>query len=220
MEVSSAAWEVARRIESYVQKVVVVSPDDTGIAHARTKTDKIDARTLATLASPARAVGLVGANVGLSKLVVGDSAEFDPRFTDLAYLVEREQLFASHPGYCLRRWPHSASSRTAFAVVSLAQLEQSSHLRRRRDRFRSVPSVRRRGAGDDFGCACGTKRVAGPRVSDVGGIVVYSTGRSRVENGPCPARKYIAIVMCRARASTALRNESPIATAIAAAPAA
>jgi transposase len=49
MEVSSAAWEVARRIESYVQKVVVVSPDDTGIAHARTKTDKIDARTLATL---------------------------------------------------------------------------------------------------------------------------------------------------------------------------
>jgi transposase len=28
---------------------VVVSPDDTGIAHARAKTDKIDARTLATL---------------------------------------------------------------------------------------------------------------------------------------------------------------------------
>ena len=37
MEVSSAAWEVARRIEPHVQKVVVVSPDDTGIAHARTK---------------------------------------------------------------------------------------------------------------------------------------------------------------------------------------
>ena len=49
MEVSSAAWEVARRIEPHVQKVVVVSPDDTGIAHARTKTDKIDARTLAVL---------------------------------------------------------------------------------------------------------------------------------------------------------------------------
>jgi transposase len=49
MEVSSAAWEVARRLEGHCQQVVVVSPDDTGIAHARTKTDKIDARTLASL---------------------------------------------------------------------------------------------------------------------------------------------------------------------------
>lgn len=49
MEVSSAAWEVARRLEGRCERVVVVSPDDTGIAHARTKTDKIDARTLATL---------------------------------------------------------------------------------------------------------------------------------------------------------------------------
>ena len=49
MEVSSGAWEVARRLEGRGQLVVVVSPDDTGIAHARTKTDKIDARTLATL---------------------------------------------------------------------------------------------------------------------------------------------------------------------------
>jgi transposase len=32
-----------------VQRVVVVSPDDTGIAQARTKTDKLDARTLARL---------------------------------------------------------------------------------------------------------------------------------------------------------------------------
>ena len=49
MEVSSGAWEVARRLEGHCQRVVVVSPDDTGIAHARTKTDKLDARTLAGL---------------------------------------------------------------------------------------------------------------------------------------------------------------------------
>lgn len=49
MEVSSSAWEVARRLEGRCQRVVVVSPDDTGIAHARAKTDKLDARTLATL---------------------------------------------------------------------------------------------------------------------------------------------------------------------------
>jgi transposase len=49
MEVSSGAWEVARRLEGRCQRVVVVSPDDTGIARARAKTDKIDARTLATL---------------------------------------------------------------------------------------------------------------------------------------------------------------------------
>jgi transposase len=49
MEVSGGAWEVARRLEGHVNRVVVVSPDDTGIAHARTKTDKIDARTLAVL---------------------------------------------------------------------------------------------------------------------------------------------------------------------------
>jgi hypothetical protein len=40
MEVSSAAWEVARRLEGRCQRVVVVSPDDTGIAQARAKTDK------------------------------------------------------------------------------------------------------------------------------------------------------------------------------------
>jgi transposase len=49
MEVSSSAWEVARRLEGHCQRVVVVSPDDTGIASARAKTDKIDARTLASL---------------------------------------------------------------------------------------------------------------------------------------------------------------------------
>jgi transposase len=49
MEVSGGAWEVARILEPCVQRVVVVSPDDTGIAQARTKTDKLDARTLANL---------------------------------------------------------------------------------------------------------------------------------------------------------------------------
>ena len=49
LEVSGGAWEVARILEPHVQRVVVVSPDDTGIAQARTKTDKLDARTLAGL---------------------------------------------------------------------------------------------------------------------------------------------------------------------------
>ena len=49
MEVSGGAWEVARILEGHVQRVVVVSPDDTGIAQARTKTDRLDARALASL---------------------------------------------------------------------------------------------------------------------------------------------------------------------------
>ena len=49
MEVSGGAWEVARIVEPHVERVVVVSPDDTGIARARTKTDRLDARKLASL---------------------------------------------------------------------------------------------------------------------------------------------------------------------------
>jgi transposase len=49
LEVSGGAWEVARMLEPHVERVVVVSPDDTGIAQARTKTDRLDARTLASL---------------------------------------------------------------------------------------------------------------------------------------------------------------------------
>jgi hypothetical protein len=49
MEVSGGAWEVARILEPHVDRVVVVSPDDTGIARARTKTDRLDARALASL---------------------------------------------------------------------------------------------------------------------------------------------------------------------------
>jgi transposase len=36
-------------LEPHVDRVVVVSPDDTGITRARAKTDRLDARTLAML---------------------------------------------------------------------------------------------------------------------------------------------------------------------------
>jgi transposase len=49
LEVTGSCWEVARILEPHVQRVVVVSPDDTGISSARAKTDKLDARALATL---------------------------------------------------------------------------------------------------------------------------------------------------------------------------
>jgi Transposase len=49
LEVTGAAWEIARILESHVRRVVVVSPDDTGIRQARAKTDRLDARTLARL---------------------------------------------------------------------------------------------------------------------------------------------------------------------------
>jgi transposase len=49
LEVTGGCWEVARILEPYVNRVVVVSPDDTGIVSARAKTDKLDARALATL---------------------------------------------------------------------------------------------------------------------------------------------------------------------------
>ena len=49
LEVCGNAWEIARIIEPHVARVVVVSPSDTGIRHARAKTDRLDARTLAKL---------------------------------------------------------------------------------------------------------------------------------------------------------------------------
>jgi transposase len=49
LEVTGSCWEVARILEPHVDRVVVVSPDDTGIASARAKTDKLDSRTLASL---------------------------------------------------------------------------------------------------------------------------------------------------------------------------
>jgi transposase len=49
LEVTGGAWEIARILERHVRRVVVVSPDDTGIRQARAKTDRLDARTLARL---------------------------------------------------------------------------------------------------------------------------------------------------------------------------
>jgi transposase len=49
LEVTGSSWEIVRRLEPHVSKVVVVSPGDTGISQARAKTDRLDARTLARL---------------------------------------------------------------------------------------------------------------------------------------------------------------------------
>src|SRR3974377_1955716 len=49
LEVTGSCWEVARLLEPHVDRVVVVSPDDTGITSARAKTDRLDARALALL---------------------------------------------------------------------------------------------------------------------------------------------------------------------------
>jgi transposase len=49
LEVTGSCWEVARILGPCVQRVVVVSPDDTGIVSARAKTDRLDARALASL---------------------------------------------------------------------------------------------------------------------------------------------------------------------------
>ncbi len=49
LEVTGNAWEIARLIEPHVERVIVVSPADTGIRQARAKTDRLDARALAKL---------------------------------------------------------------------------------------------------------------------------------------------------------------------------
>src|SRR5437763_118486 len=49
LEVMGSCWEVARILEPHVNRVVVVSPDDTGITSVRAKTDKLDARALASV---------------------------------------------------------------------------------------------------------------------------------------------------------------------------
>jgi transposase len=49
LEVTGSAWEVAQILEPHVERVIVVSPDDTGIVQARAKTDRLDARALARL---------------------------------------------------------------------------------------------------------------------------------------------------------------------------
>ena len=49
LEVTGSCWEVARLLGGHVDRVIVVSPDDTGIMSARAKTDRLDARTIASL---------------------------------------------------------------------------------------------------------------------------------------------------------------------------
>ena len=49
LEVTGSCWEVARLLEPHVDRVIVVSPDDTGITSARAKTDRLDSRALALL---------------------------------------------------------------------------------------------------------------------------------------------------------------------------
>src|SRR5215208_4634037 len=59
LEVTGSCWEVARILEPYVDRVVVVSPDDTGITPARAKTDQAGRAHV----GPAAVVG--GAGVGV-----------------------------------------------------------------------------------------------------------------------------------------------------------
>src|SRR5215217_714067 len=49
LEGTGSCWEVARILAPHVDRVVVASPDATGITRARAKTDRLDARTLARL---------------------------------------------------------------------------------------------------------------------------------------------------------------------------
>jgi transposase len=49
LEVTGNAWAIARILEPHVERVIVVSPSDTGIRQARAKTDRLDARALAKL---------------------------------------------------------------------------------------------------------------------------------------------------------------------------
>jgi len=49
LEVTGSSRAIARLLKPHVRKIVVVSPGDTGIAQARAKTDRLDARTLARL---------------------------------------------------------------------------------------------------------------------------------------------------------------------------
>jgi transposase len=49
LEVTGSCWEIARLLEPFADRVIVVSPDDTGITSARAKTDKLDAHAVASL---------------------------------------------------------------------------------------------------------------------------------------------------------------------------
>jgi transposase len=58
LEVTGNAWEIARIIEPHVERVIVVSPTDTGIRQARAKTDRLDARAVARLLAAGSLEGL------------------------------------------------------------------------------------------------------------------------------------------------------------------
>lgn len=58
LEVTGNAWSVARAIEPHVARVLVVSPNETGIRQARAKTDRLDARALARLLAAGSLEGL------------------------------------------------------------------------------------------------------------------------------------------------------------------
>jgi transposase len=58
LEVTGNAWGIARIIEPHVERVIVVSPTDTGIRSARAKTDRLDARALARLLATGSLEGL------------------------------------------------------------------------------------------------------------------------------------------------------------------
>jgi transposase len=49
LEVTGNAWEIARILQAHAGRVLVVDPSETGIAQARAKTDRLDARALARL---------------------------------------------------------------------------------------------------------------------------------------------------------------------------
>ena len=49
LEVTGNAWEIARILQPHAGRVIVVNPSETGIAQARAKTDRLDARALAKL---------------------------------------------------------------------------------------------------------------------------------------------------------------------------
>ena len=137
LEVTGAAWEIARILEPHVRRVVVVSPDDTGIRQARAKTDRLDARTLAQVvvggrfgcgvdarrglpgdASPARAPRAVGA-FALAR------EERDPRGADappagqaagVGFVRRQGSQVAAQRSSC--HWRRPRRSRARYAISS------------------------------------------------------------------------------------------------------
>jgi hypothetical protein len=61
LEVTRNAWAIARILEPRVARVIVVSRSDTGIMHARAKTDRLDARLGAAALSGPTGWGSKGA---------------------------------------------------------------------------------------------------------------------------------------------------------------